>query len=319
MLTLALTLALAAPQAGAAAAAPQPTSGARVLESQQHVRALCDLLTPAERLRVKGDAVQRARAEADQDARRSDALGSRYRAVVPGDRLRFAVYDADERRLTLSERTFLTAARGALQVWTVEEPGLPVTVERAAAERIMAAAAGKTLALAITFNLPEDDDEATCAHRPGSNQWALGIEPVAWEYLDGKEVLARGGEGGDKPMVSAAQGARPRVEVAEPVGAGREVRAAVQARAGELEACYAQALRANPSLDGSLVADVDLGPGGAPTAVRLAVDSVQDDAMGACVKGVVSRVRFPAEGRTAIPIHFTLESPVAASGTGSGR
>jgi hypothetical protein len=107
--------------------------------------------------------------------------------------------------------------------------------------------------------------------------------------------------------VTAAQGARPRVEVSDPYGAGgREARKALEARMEELQGCYEQALRQNPGLDGTLVAEVE------PGHVRLAADSVQDEGLGACVQGVVSRVRFPGDERLDIPIHFLLEPPTAA-------
>ena len=185
----------------------------------------------------------------------------------------------------------------------------------------MQAAGRRQLALALTFNLPEDDDEVMCAHRNGSSSWSLGVEPVAWEYLQGGEVLLRGGEGADRPTVTAAQGALARVEVSDPVGGGGPgVRSAVEARAQDLEVCYQQALKSNPALDGSLVADIELASGGAPREVRVAVDSLQDEALSTCVRGVLARTTFPrGEARAAIPIHFRLEEPAASGGSGSGR
>jgi hypothetical protein len=137
------------------------------------------------------------------------------------------------------------------------------------------------------------------------------VEPFAWEYVVDGQVLARGGEGSDRPLVTAAQGARPRVSVSEPYGAGgREARQALEASTPDLVACYQQALRENPGLDGTLVAEVDLSEG---QSVRVAADSVQDDGLTRCVMAVVSRARFPQTGasRLDIPIHFLLEAPTA--------
>ena len=323
MVTLALTLALAAPGAAPAVPLPEPPPGtAQLLDTPSQVKALCDVLVLPERMRPRGDAVQRARAEAEHERQREAALHRRYQIGIPGDRLRFAAYDAEERRLALSERSFLAGAGGSLQVWPVDEDrDLAVTVDGAAAQRVMQAAARRQLALVLTFNLPEDDDEVTCAHRAGAASYALGVEPVAWAYVEDGVPLARGGEGADRPLLTAAHGARARVEVAEPDGeGGPAVRSAVEARAKELLACYGVALAARPGLDGTLVADVDLA-GGAARSVRLAVDSIQDEGVAGCVRHVLTTTSFPGvEGRAAIPIHFLLEEPqAAAGGTGAAR
>ncbi|HEX8907882.1 MAG TPA: hypothetical protein VF805_01690 [Anaeromyxobacteraceae bacterium] len=314
---LALTLALAAPQT-----APDPAvvNAAPVTESQPapvqvvndppRARALCEALTPADRLRGGGDVVAQARAEAQQESRREAALNGRYQVTVPGAALRFAPYDREEQVLSLSDRTFLAGAGGTLHLWTVSRSGLPVTADEATAARIAQAAARKKLALVFTFTLPDDEDEALCAHAAGSLHYALGVEPFAWEYAVDGQVLARGGEGGDRPLLTAAQGARPRVEVSDPYGAGgRAARQALEASATALQGCYAQALARSPGLDGTLVAEVD--PGASPR-VRMAADSVQDEGLSACVQGVVSRVRFPGGARLDLPIHFLLEPPTAA-------
>ena len=322
MFALALTavaVAVAAPPAQVAAPAADvpnapgaPPAVRHVLESPAQVRALCHALTPSGRLLTRGDVVERARAEAAHDALREVLRGARYRVHIAADRLRFDEYDPEEQQLVLSERAFLGAASGSIQVWPVEDAGLPVTVDEAAARRIMKAAARKSLTLALTFTLPDEDD-VTCGHANGSNRYSLGVEPFRWEYLDGAQVLARGGEGGDRPIVTAAEGARPRVRVSDPVGGGREVRSAVEARTKDLEGCYQRALRQNPGLDGSLVAEVDLA-GGAARSVRMAADSLQDEAMAGCVTGIISRVSFPqgADVLANIPIHFELEPPAVA-------
>ncbi len=317
MLPLALTLAVAVSQAKpadpagpTAQGAPAPAPAMRVLESPAQVRALCEALAPSERLLTRGDVVERARAGAAHDARREEALQARYRVEISADRLRFGEYDPDEQQLVLSDRAFLSAASGSVQVWPVEDAGLPVAVDGAAARRIMQAAAHKRLRLALTFTLPDDAD-VTCGHANGSNRYSLGVEPFRWEYLDRGQVLARGGEGADRPAVTAAEGARPRVRVSDPLdGGGRELRSAVEAREKDLEGCYQQALRQNPGLDGSLVAEVELVRGAARS-VRMAADSVQDEAMAGCVTGIIARVAFPegAEVRADIPIHFELEPP----------
>jgi len=321
MLSLALSLALAAPQSAAGKVpveAPPITSGqpgaVQVIADPTQVRGLCAALLPPDRLATKGDVVARAQAETQQDVRREAALAGRYRVVVPADRLKFGPYDRDEQQLTLSDRTFLAAANGTLHLWAVSQEGLPVAADVAAAQRIAQAATQRKLTLALTFTLPDDEDAAYCTNVAGSQQYGLGVEPFSWEYVVDGQVLARGGEGGDRPLLTAAQGARPRVAVSDPYGAGgREARRAVEATAPDLVSCYQQALRENPALDGTLVAEVDLSAG---QSVRVAADSVQDDGLTRCVMGVISRARIPRAGasRLDIPIHFLLEAPTSDAG-----
>src|SRR3990172_7848841 len=117
MLSLALSLVLAAPQANPAIAAEaSPGTAAPVaaqpLESLSQVHALCESLNPSERLIRKGDVVAQARAEAEHDARRDVALSGRDRVRIPAGRLRFADYDPGEEQLALSKRAVLAAAGG---------------------------------------------------------------------------------------------------------------------------------------------------------------------------------------------------------------
>jgi hypothetical protein len=330
MFNLVLTLAIAStpaptPPSPAMSATGQPAPTVEAVESLRQVAAICRALTPFERLPWKGDVVARAKAEAEHEARRDVILEGRYKMRIPADRLLFAPYDPEEQELALSERAFLAGAGNTLWIWTLSQEGLPVTADAATAERIVLAAQRKTLSLVLTFTMPDDDDEdVTCGHANGTNRYALGIEPYSWEYVDGDKVLAHGGEGGDRPLVTVNEGAKPRVFVSEPAGeSGSALKSAVEARRGDLKACYEKALRQNPGLDGAYVAEVEIERG-VQNHVRMAADSVQDDSMSACVAAVLARVDFPRQNRvrTAIPIHFELEAPQGpgeASGSGSGR
>jgi hypothetical protein len=324
MFALLLAAALLAPPPVSSEAhpaeAPAPRLAPSRLETLAHVRALCDALTPEERFAAKGDAVARARADREHEARREVTLNGRYGVTVTGDRLRFASFDPEESRLTLSDRSILVAAGDSLRLWTTEAAGLPVAADEEAARRILEAQKKRTLSVALVFVLPEDGEEAVCSHAEGALSYTLGVEPVSWQYLERGAVLARGGEGSDRPLWTVAEGARPRVEVAEPLEGGSPVQAAVRAHASGLEGCYQRALKAAPGLDGSLVADLDFGPGGVGREVRIALDSVQDEGLVTCVRDVLARVALVGwQGRrAAVPIHFALDPPPSESGTGAG-
>ncbi|HTP24829.1 MAG TPA: hypothetical protein VMK12_04120, partial [Anaeromyxobacteraceae bacterium] len=192
MLALILSLAVASQQPTPVVSEAPPEAAPQSpapLDSPREVRALCEALAPSGRIAPsKENAVDRGRAELAHDTRRQAALDGRYQVAIRSERLRFADYDADERELSLSERSFLATAGDSLQIWATHDVGLPVTVDVASAERIMQATARRALVLRLIFTLPDDEDGLSCGHASGSNRYSLGVEPFRWEYVEGNEV-----------------------------------------------------------------------------------------------------------------------------------
>lgn len=308
--TLALLAALVLSRAGPAPAAEEPL----LLATPRQVESLCASLTPVERMRFRGDALERGKAEVAHRAARSVVYGRRYRVEIPGQRIAFAPYDEEDEELLLSSRAVLTGVRGALRVWASEDAELTVKVSRAEARRVLDAQRAGLLALSLVFDLPDVDESGSpCAHAAGSRVYTLGVEPISWRYLAKGEVLARGGEGADRPLVTAAQGARPTVEVGEAVGGRAELRQPIAARTKDLATCYGAALRRDPSLDGILVLEVELREG-RPLSTRVSADSMQDAALAACVQAAVGKASFPkGSAGVSVPIHFGLQAPAAAA------
>jgi len=285
---------------------PGPGRVAVPLASAEDLAALCRALEPAERTRPQGDALERGEAEARHAAARAGAIRGRYAVRVPAAKLAFAAYDAGERTLSLEEPVQLPVADGTATLWPTEERGLPVAAEPGAVRRLLDARARGALALALVFDLP---DEAVCGTGARGKRFTVPVEPVTWRWVEGEAVLAGGSAAGDGPALTAAQGARPRIEVGEPIAGTADARAAVRARGADLEACYAEALRRAPGLDGVLVADL----GGARAAI--AADSVGDAALAACVQRSLATLAPAPGGRAAVPIRFELApAPDAAGG-----
>jgi hypothetical protein len=281
------------------AEAAGPDRPAVRLASPEDLARLCAALDPSERLRTKGDAVARGEAEVRQDAARDAAVTGRYEVVVPGAGLAFAPYDGPERRLALVEPVQLPVAAGVARLWPTEERSLAVEVDAAGARRIIDAQREGRLSLGLVFDL---GDDASCGKGARGKRFTIPVEPVSWRWLDGEAVVARGGAAVDRPLLTAAQGAKPRVDVGEPIAGPSEAKKAVLARAVDLEACYAEALRRDPGLDGVLVADL----GGARPAIS--ADSVGDPDLAACVQKVLAPLA-PSQGRLAVPLRFELEPP----------
>jgi hypothetical protein len=275
------------------------------LVTEDDVKRLCNALQPWERLRPRGDAVQRGTAEAGHATERKAALAGRYVASVLATKLAFAPYEAPERRLALQEPVQLPVADGAVRLWPAEARSLAVEAEAAAARRVLDAQRRGTLTLALVFDLPDD---ASCGSGPRGKTYTLPIDPVAWRWLDGGVVVAHGGAAAERPLVTAAQGARPRVDVGEPLAGPSELKKAVLARSQALESCYATALTRDPGLDGVLVADL-----GGPRAA-ISADSVGDADFAACVRDALASLAPVQGGRAAVPIRFDLTPPVEVKG-----
>jgi hypothetical protein len=114
-------------------------------------------------------------------------------------------------------------------------------------------------------------------------------------------------------VLTAAQGARPRVEVGEPIAGSAEVKRAVIARAAELQGCYAEALKRDPALDGVVV--IELGP----PRLAVAADSTGSAQLTACVGRVLEPIAAAAAERAAVPIRFELVPPPADGKPGAGQ
>jgi hypothetical protein len=239
-------------------------------------------------------------------------MARRYRVRIDARRLAFAPYDDGEERLELAPRLVLVGLGGALRLWATEDVQLPVRAAPPVARRVLDALAEGTLALFVTFDLAERENEPPCAHVPGSRQYTLAAEPLAWEWASRGKVLARGGEGADRPLASVAEGAKPRVEVGSPIceGDGGALKDLFAGWSADLLRCYDGALARNPRLDGTLVIELRLGPEGVARNVRISADSMQDAAVAACVREVAARPGYPREprGRCSVPVTFALEA-----------
>jgi hypothetical protein len=283
---------------GAPDVAVQPLAGAADVVS------LCNRLVPAERLRPGGDMIEQGEARSRQETERDRSLGARYRIAVPAGGVAFAPYDGPEQRLEVAEPATFRLEGGSVVLTATEERGLPVQVSALMARKILAARSAGRLGLQLVFDLPDD---AICMVDRRGKRFTVPVEPVEWTWADGDTALAWGGVAGDRPAVSTAAGARPAVDVGEPIAGPSEARKAVASRRPDLVACYADELKRDPAVDGVVV--VDLG-----RRIGVAADSTGSATLTACVE----RVLAPLAGSSvaSVPIRFELLAP-GAMGTGT--
>jgi len=276
------------------------------LETHEEARQLCAALELPERAARAARGASPERVAEAQLERRRRAREHHYLLDVDGDGLHFDV-DPDGGRLSLTERSALRGAGQSLRVWLASDPELATEVTAEAGRRIAAAARRGGLVLRLLFALPEDGELALCSHPPGSREWSLGVEPLAWSWLLRDRLVAQGGRQAAPPAEVPRLG--PRVVVEEPLGLAdpSAVLRALQEQRGALERCRAGARGGGP--EGTLAVELELpAKEGRPRAVRVALDALHDAALTRCVLRALGRSSLPAgKGRVQVPVRFLRE------------
>ncbi len=303
---LALVLA-AGPDRAAVKLEAAPDLPVQNLAGAPDVVSLCSRLVPAERLRPRGDVVEQGEARSRQETDRDRSLGARYRIAIPAGQVAFAPYDGPEQRLEVSEPATFRLEGGTVVLTATDPRGLPVQVSAEQARKILAARSAGRLGLQLVFDLPDD---AICMADRRGKRTTVPVEPVEWTWVDGATALARGGVAGDRPAVGTAAGARPSVEVGDPIAGPTGARTAVAARGADLVACYADELKRDPDIDGVVV--VDLG-----RQIGVAADSTGSSTLTACIEKALAPLAGSATA--SVPIRFELVAPGATATGASGE
>jgi outer membrane biosynthesis protein TonB len=113
------------------------------------------------------------------------------------------------------------------------------------------------------------------------------------------------GSAGGRAVVGAIVGEPKLAASGKPEGLTRaQVMAVVQKYLGEVQHCYERSLLSDPGIAGRMEFEWDISAGGQVTAVRVRRSTVNNgDALGECVKGVFSSMKFPSakNGMTTTP------------------
>ena len=78
----------------------------------------------------------------------------------------------------------------------------------------------------------------------------------------------------------------------------------VRARIGAIKACYDRALKRNPNLSGKVKVRWTITAAGTVSAVEIEEDSMGDAEVSSCIKGLVSRWRFPAPSGGSVDVVY---------------
>lgn len=78
----------------------------------------------------------------------------------------------------------------------------------------------------------------------------------------------------------------------------------VRTRIGAIKACYERALKRNPSLSGKVKVRWTITAAGTVSSVEIEEDSMGDSEVSSCIKGLVSRWRFPAPSGGSVEVVY---------------
>jgi hypothetical protein len=299
-----LVLALAAVSADARAPfSTVPLGGA------DQVTRLCRALSERPGGVPSANPVQRAASAAAASRLRERAVQGIYRVTMNVAAFRFRRYEPEAERLVIDTRWPLRAAGGWLAL-DLGRQEIALTASPELAEKAYQAWRDGQVRLVMAFEL---EDEAQCggmeliAPRPLSgNAVDLSLEDL------GGNTLLRGADELSAPEGSAELGGAAAVHVATVVVLSGRADAA-KLTAGlrghdELKQCYTQALAEQPLLRGTVVFQADIGRGGRPGQLRVALDDLDDPAVVTCLHDKLSGLRLagaPSGTRLLVPIELS--------------
>jgi hypothetical protein len=206
--------------------------------------------------------------------------------LAPGQ-FQIAESDPETGTLTVDTSRSFRFFKGQVVLYPVDEEDLDLTLLEGQA--MPASTGDMTLELDVR---PGQDAEQPC-YTGLAKDYVLGVEVLSARLVshEGKVVAQlEPDESIDRAPVKSEGAPQVEVEPAQVEGspqASAQLTENVKQLRPQLTECYQKGLARTPTLDGSLVLGFDLSPAGKPGEITVEADSVQDDAMSACVSGAV--------------------------------
>jgi hypothetical protein len=302
-------LALALTAVSAEAREPVPTVP---LEGVDQVTSLCRALSERPVGGRSANPVERAASLIAAKGLREQAVQTVYRVTVEAPAFRFRRYEPDEGQLVIDTRWPLRAANGWLAL-DVGRQELALEASPELAERAYRFWRDGQVRLVLTFEL---EDEAQCGGMELIAPRPLPANAVSLELDDlGGAVLLRGAEDLASPEGSAAlagKGASVRVATVVVLSGHADpakVTAGLQSR-DELKECYTKALAGQPQLRGTVIFQADVGRGGRPGQLRVALDDLDEPTVVSCLHDkLAGRPLAGAESGARVLVPVELGSP----------
>jgi hypothetical protein len=289
-----------APGAAAAQARPAGLRDEVLLSGAADVKALCTELH-----------------DGDEDAR-----ASVYVIALSSASWSFAPYDGKRARLVVDAGKGFRAVTGAWELAVVPPAAgtapLDVAIPASGKEAAQLIREGRAAELQLWLwfrpaTLPRGAGACAEVHRVKGEALRLGVTPLAFALVRGKEQVASG-ETSAFAALRAADGpvADPTVDVGKPVltatsgNAPEPVARVARSLTPRLLECYRRGLAADPELRGTLVVGVATDAKGNVSEARAEIDGLGAAAVSACVVAQVKAARFTGgeSSRFSFPVRF---------------
>jgi hypothetical protein len=251
-----------------------------------------------------------------------DAKSSVYVIALSSASWSFAPYDGKRARLVVDAGKGFRAITGAWELAVVPPAAgnapLDVAIPASGKEAAQLIREGRAAELQLWLwfrpaTLPQQAGACAEVHRVKGAALRLGVTPLAFALVRGKEQIASG-ETSAFAALRAADGpvADPSVDVGKPVLTGTSgnapeaVARVARGLAPRLLDCYRRGLAADPELRGTLVVGVATDGKGGVKEARAEIDGLGAPAVVTCVVAQVKAARFTGgEGaRFSFPVRF---------------
>jgi hypothetical protein len=285
-------------------------AGAFAVEGDEGLARLCETLRDEKAMTFPGNAVAQAQEREAHAISRQDAERRRYLAMVPAQGFALANYELGERRLLLDTSRGFRLAENAELLTNLETGAIGFHLSPEAADHILVERAADKLFLRVVFRPTYSKlRQQSCLWISGGGvvKMEIDVETVALLAPDGSR-LAQGDNNPGPDLDTPVK--KPQIVIKRPrTVAGGDVPDALARASTELGPlllpCYRKALEMRPSLRGTLVLGIKLGPDGSVEELRTELSSLGDEALAACAAAKVGKAKLAAgSGRLSVTVVF---------------
>ena len=286
------------------------TAGAFAVEGNEGLPRLCETLRDENSMAFSGNAVAQAEEREEHARGRQDAEHRRYVALVPAQGVALANYELGEGRLVLDTGRGFRLAENAELLTNLETGAIGFRLPPDAADHVLVERAAGRLFLRVMFRpLYSKMRQQACMWISGGGvvKMEIELEAVALLAPDGSRLA----QGDNSPSTDLdAPVTKPQIVIMRPRSAtGGDVPDALARSSTELGPillpCYQRALEMRPSLRGTLVLGIKVGPDGSVEESHMELSSLGDEALAACAAAKAGKAKLSAgPGRMSVTVVF---------------
>ncbi|HJX51989.1 MAG TPA: hypothetical protein VJ801_04410 [Polyangia bacterium] len=286
------------------------TAGAFAVEGDEGLARLCETLRDENSMAFSGNAVAQAQEREEHARRRQDAERRRYVAVVPAQGFALANYELRERRLVLDTGRGFRLADDAELLTNLETGAIGFRLSSEAADRILVERAAGKVSLRVVFRpIFSKLRQQACMWISGGGvvKMEIDLETVALLAPDGSR-LAQGDNSPDSDLDAPVT--NPQIAIKRPRSpTGGDVPDTLARASTDLGPlllpCYQKALELRPSLRGTLVLGIKIGPDGSVEESHMELSSLGDEFLAACAAAKAGKAKLKAgPGRMSVTVVF---------------